>query len=218
MIKEIRALFLNELTIEWRQKNATFSILLYVVSTVFVCYLSIKRVIDIPTWNALFWIIILFTSINAVSKSFSGYTKGKWLYLYSIASPQAVIISKILYNSLLLSLFACISLFFYSTFLGNPINNLLLFLITILLGCVGISSILVLMSAIASKAESNMTLLAVLSFPLILPLLMVIQTLSKSAIDGLAFSVYINYLLITGAIDVIVVALSFMLFPYLWQD
>jgi heme exporter protein B len=69
--REIIQLLKREITLELKQRYALNAILLYVVSTVFVCYLSFKTLVDVPTWNALFWIIILFTAVNATSKSFS---------------------------------------------------------------------------------------------------------------------------------------------------
>ena len=76
--------------------------LLYVISTVFVCYLSFRNVVSVPVWNALFWIIMLFASINAVGRSFIQERKGRLLYYYSIASPQAFLLAKMAYNSLLM--------------------------------------------------------------------------------------------------------------------
>ena len=67
--KEISFLFRKEMMLEWRQKYALGGILLYVTSTVFVVFLSFVKVLP-DVWNALFWIISLFASVNAVAKSF----------------------------------------------------------------------------------------------------------------------------------------------------
>src|SRR5690606_19352162 len=99
LLNQVKFLVKKELLLEWRSKYALNGVLLYVVSTIFVCFLS--RVSANPvTWNALFWIIMLFASINAVSKSFLQESKGRQLYIYTIASPHALIISKTIYNIL----------------------------------------------------------------------------------------------------------------------
>lgn len=200
-----------------RNKYALGGILLYVVSTVFVCYLSFKKIIDPRTWNALFWIILLFASINAVAKSFISETRGKLLYLYTLVSPQAVILSKIIYNSFLLILLSSLCLFVYTLFVGNIIQDIQLFFVTLLLGSFGFSSLLTMVSAIASKSSNNFTLMAILSFPIMIPLLMVLLKLSKNAIDGLE-QWDTNYLIVLVFLNVIIVALSYLLFRYLWRD
>ncbi len=217
MFKQVRFLIGKEIKLELRNKYALGGILLYVVSTVFVSYLCFKRIVTPTTWNALFWIILLFASINAVAKTFASETRGRLLYMYTLTSPQAVILSKITYNSLLLLIISGLCLSVYSLFIGNLIQDLPLFLLTLLLGSFGFSSLLTMVSAIASKTGNNFTLMAILSFPIIMPLLMVLIKLSKNAIDGLE-NWDVNYLLILVYINVIIIALSYLLFRYLWRD
>lgn len=217
LFNEVKYLIAKEAKLEMRNKYALGGILLYVVSTVFVSYLSFKQIINPATWNALFWIILLFASINGVAKSFINETRGRLLYLYTLVSPQAVILSKIIYNVLLLSVISGLCLFVYTLFVGNIIQDLPLFLVVLLLGSFGFSSLLTMVSAIASKTNNNFTLMAILSFPIMMPLLMVLIKLSKNAIDGL--EVWdTNSLLILVFLNVIIVALSYLLFRYLWRD
>ncbi len=217
MINQIKYLILKEFKLELRNKYALGGILLYVVSTVFVSYLSFKKIIVPATWNALFWIILLFASINGVAKSFIGETRGRLLYMYTLASPQAVIISKIIYNSILLLVISGLCLLVYSLFVGSLIQDIPLFLIVLTLGSFGFASLLTMVSAIASKSNNNFTLMAILSFPILMPLLIVLIKLSKNAIDGLE-NWDLNYLMVLMFINVIIIALSYLLFRYLWRD
>lgn len=216
--KEIVALLRKELIMEWRQKYAFNGLLLYVLSTVFVCYLSFKQIIDIPTWNALFWIIQLFAGINAIAKSFISESRGRMLYYYSITGARPVIISKFIYNFLLMLLLSFINLFFYSLFVGNPVKDLALFVIAMVCGSAGFASVLSMVSAIASKAGNSATLMSILSFPIMIPLLITTIRFSKNAIDGLAWSVSMPYLTILLALNAMIIALGLLLFPYLWRD
>ena len=215
--KQIKYLIAKELRLEMRNKYALGGILLYVVSTVFVSYLSFKKIVTPATWNALFWIIFLFASVNAIAKSFISETKGRLLYLYTLTSPQAVILSKIIYNSLLLTVLAALCLAVYSLFIGNIVQDMPLFILTLLLGSFGFSSLLTMVSAIASKASNNFTLMAILSFPILIPLLIVLIKLSKNAIDGLEHW-DMNFLMVLVFLNVIIIALSYLLFRYLWRD
>jgi heme exporter protein B len=218
MIKEIKHLIEKEVMLEWKQKYAFNGILLYIVSTVFICYLSFKQIIDVSTWNALFWIILLFAAVNAVAKSFMQESRGRQLYMYTIVSAQAVILSKIIYNILLLLIISFINLLFYSLFIGNIVEDMPMFMLGLLLGSAGFASVLTLVSAIASKAGSNTTLMAILSFPILIPMLITIIRFSKNSIDGLAASVNYQFIILLLGLNVLVIALAFLLFPYLWRD
>ncbi len=170
------------------------------------------------TWNALFWVIILFGAINTASKSFLQETKGRGLYNYLLYPPQSLILAKIIYNSVLLCAVNLVSLLFYSWFIGSHIQDLAVFVLNLLLSSVALSGVLTLTAGIASKAHSGFTLMAILSFPLTLPLLLVALKISKNAVDGLAFSVSFSYLITLALMNVIIVVLAFLLFPYLWRE
>ncbi len=221
LFQEMYQLIRKEILMEWRQRYALNGMLLYVVSTVLICYLSFNlknETLSPPAWNALFWIILMFTSVNAIAKSFMQERAGRQLYYYLLASPQAIILAKIIYNSLLMTFLALTGYFFYSVVLGNPIEDQGLFIATILLGGLGFSSTLTMVAGIASKAGNNSVLMAILSFPILLPMLLMLIKVSRNAMDGLDRSVSVDALLTLGALNIIVGALSYLLFPYLWKS
>ena len=223
---QIFSLIGKEILSEWRQRFALNGMILYLASTIFVCYMSFglkAGAIDPLTWNALFWIIILFTAVNSVAKSFIQESRGRALYYYSIASPTEVIVSKIIYNALLLLGLASIGFFIYSVVMERGDNDgakfdTLYFFIAIILGSIGLASSLTMISGIASKAENSTSLMAVLSFPVILPIILMVIKLSKNAMDGLDRSVSADEILVLLAINAIVFAVSYLLFPYLWRS
>jgi heme exporter protein B len=219
MNKRILALLKKDVLLELRQKHTFYGIILYIASTVFVIYLSIPDKPDAVIWNSLFWVIQLFICVNAVAKSFLAETKGRMLYFYSIASPVEFIISKMVYNMLLMLIMSGISLLLFFLFLSNPLNNSLHFTGIVLLGGVSISLVFTLMSAIAAKAQQNAALIAIMGFPLILPQLMLLMKLSKAAFAEVFREGAVLQLagLIAG-LDVLVVVMALVLFPYLWKD
>lgn len=218
MLQEINHLIRKEITLEWREKFAFNGVLLYLVSTVFVCYLSFSSIIDIPTWNALFWIIMLFAAINAVLKSFLQERDGRLLYYYTLVRPQSIINAKIVYNTLLMVALGLAGLVVFIGFMGNPVQNLPLFVLNMLLGVAGFSAVLSMVSAIASKVRNNFTLMAVLSFPLVLPLLLVLIRVSADAIQGASISEALPNLLVIILLIAITLVLSNILFPYIWKE
>lgn len=221
LFREIKLLLKKEIILEWRQRYALNGILLYVVSAVFVCYLSFnlqRGLLNVVTWNALFWIIMLFVAFNAISKSFIQERYGRLIYYYTIASPQGIILSKMLYNLILMLVLAVTCLVFYTLVMGNFIQNSWLFGGNLLLGACGFSVTLTMISGIASKASNSNTLMAILGFPVIMPMLLMIIKISKNAIDGLAVSVSYDELLVLLAINIIVGTVSLILFPFLWRS
>ena len=217
-LREVKALIFKEFLYEWKQKNAFVGVLIYVISTVFLTYFSFKRLISTETYNALFWIIILFTGVNTISRSFMQENEERQFYYYQLVSPQGIILSKMLYNSLVMLVLTFLALGVYITFLGNPIVNISLFLVTVLLGSTGLAVILSMVSAIASKTGNNPTIMAILSFPIILPFLDALIGLSLHAINGIDSPQNIKFIIVLGGMNAIVTALSYLLFPYLWRD
>lgn len=218
LLSQTLHLFRRELLVEQRRKYAFFGVLLYVVATVFVCRFSFKVIRDVPTWNALFWIILLFASVIAVARSFAQESSGRLLYLYTLADPRAVLFAKLLYNTLLMVLLGLLGLGIFSFLVNYPVADTPLFLLTLLLGCIGLASTFTLISAIAAKAGNNFALMSVLGFPVVLPMLMAIIKVSKMAADGVGWGAAGAYLGMIVALNVIIVTLSGLLFPYLWRD
>jgi heme exporter protein B len=211
----------KEIKLELRQRYALNGILLYLASTIFICYLSFNLktgTVQPITWNALFWIIVLFTAVNSISKSFIQERDGRMLYYYSIAKPDHIIIAKVIYYSLLMVLLTIAGFFLYSLVMGNPIQDFWIFLLVVVLGSIGLAAALTLVSGIASKTPNSSSLVAVLSFPVIIPVLLLLIKCSKNAIDGIERSLYYDDLGILFAINAIIISLSYLLFPYLWRS
>lgn len=217
VVKEIAFLLRKEILLEWRQKYAISGILLYVFSTVFVVYTSFKKV-EPNTWNTLFWIIILFASVNAIAKSFVQENSNRQLYYYSLANPTAIILSKIIYNSGLLLLLSFLSFAVFSLVAGNPVKDNFYFFIALFLGSLGFSITFTFISAISAKANNSSTLMAILSFPIIIPIILILIKLSANALRLMQDTEIWKDIVILLAIDTILISTTFILFPFLWRD
>lgn len=217
LFRHVFQLIKKDLLLEWREKNALSSILLYVLSTTLVVY-QIFVVVDPFVWIALYWVITLFASINAASRSFTHDERSLKLYYYQIVSPQAMILSKMIFNVLLLSLLALVSTLVFSLLLGFPIRSLDIWLTTALLGSIGLALTFTMISAIASKAQNPGVLMTILGLPLIIPQVLVLVKLSKGALLVMSMSNVLKEMTGLLAIDVIVVAVALLFFPYLWKD
>ena len=218
MTKTIFALLKKDLLLELRQQHSFYGILLYVASTIFVLYLSINNP-EGEVWNGLFWIIQLFVCVNAVAKSFLQESRGRMLYFYTISGAKEFIIAKLIYNIILMLIMSLLSLGLFFILLKNPLSNTFQFTGIVCLGGISLSLVFTLLAAIAAKAQQNAALMAILGFPLIIPQLLLLVRLSKAAFgevfrEGALFQLS---LLIVG-LDIMVIALSIILFPFLWKD
>jgi heme exporter protein B len=218
LAREIKYLIEKEIKLELKQKYVLNGILLYLVSTIFVTYLAFDNVINAETWNSLFWIILLFVAVNGISKSFVQENPARHLYYYTIASPQAVLLSKVIYNLLLMAILSSLSFVLFLVLMGNMVVNIPLFLTALILGSFGLASILTMMAAIASRASNNFSLMAILSFPIVLPLLTTLMKISHQALVSADTAGIGGFIIILVTINITVILLAYLLFPYLWRD
>lgn len=221
MLSEIRILLSRTFLLELRNKYTISSFFLYVLITVYLCYLSLKEINNVALWNAIFWIILVFAATNTATRSFNSETKRKQLYNYQTVHPVSVIFSEMIFNALLLIFISISTLLFYGLFIGfQPLDgaDLDIFFLTLILGGIGLSGILTLISGISSQTGNGLGMMAILAFPLLLPLLLSLIDLSAISLRGLGWDFAWQKMLVLTGINGITIALSFLLFPYLWRE
>ena len=212
----ILTLFKKDVLLEIRQQYSFYGILLYIGATIFVLFNAVDEP-ESKVWNGLFWVIQLFICINAVAKSFLQESKGRMLYFYSIASPSSFVLAKLLFNSLLMLVMSMLSLLLFTLFLGNPMQKAGQFIGLVLLGGWSLSLVFTFLAAIAAKAQQNAAIMAVLGFPIIIPQLLLLMRLSNAAFAPL-LTIPLATVLLLVALDIMVILLAVILFPFLWKD
>ncbi|MGN6292642.1 MAG: heme exporter protein CcmB [Chitinophagaceae bacterium] len=215
-VRHIYTLFKKDLLLEIRQQYSFYGILLYIGATVFVLFMAVDEP-ESRVWNGLFWVIQLFICINAVAKSFLQESRGRMLYFYSISSPGSFVLAKLLFNSGLMLLMSLLSLLLFTMFFGNPMVKAGAFIGLVLLGGWSLSLIFTFLAAIAARAQQNAAIMAVLGFPLIIPQLLLLMKISNAAFNPI-LTIHASNVLLLVALDVMVIILSVILFPFLWKD
>ena len=215
-VNHIFTLFKKDLLLEIRQQYSFYGVLLYIGATIFVLYMAIESP-ESNVWNGLFWVIQIFISVNAVAKSFLQESRGRMLYFYSIAGPRDFVLAKLLFNSLLMLLMSLLSLALFSLFLGNPLEKAGTFIGLVLLGGWSLSLVFTFLAAIAAKAQQNAAIMAILGFPLIIPQLILLMRLSNATFSE-AIPIPATTILLLIALDLMVILLAVILFPFLWKD
>lgn len=218
LTRHIMTLFRKDVLLELRQQYSFYGILLYIGATLFVLYNAVEEP-DSRVWNGLFWVIQLFICINAVAKSFLQESRGRMLYFYSVSSPVAFVLAKLLFNTLLMLAMSALSLFLFRLFFGNPLqpDKTGPFIGLVLLGGWSLSLVFSFLAAIAAKAQQNAAIMAVLGFPVIVPQLLLLMRLSNAAFAPL-LTIPLSSVLLLVALDGLVILLAVILFPFLWKD
>ncbi len=217
VLREAYFLLLKELTTEWRERHSIGGVVLYVVSTVFVVYLAIIKV-DPRVWNALLWIVILFASVNAANRSFVKERDRRALTYFQLAQPSSVLLSKMLYNSLLLTILALLAFGGFQLISEITIRRPAVFCMTLVLGASSFAVVLTFISGLASRARNAPTLMAILSFPILVPILMTVLKLSAYGIGMITDTAWKTDILVLLAIDGILISVGYLLFPYIWRE
>jgi heme exporter protein B len=191
--------------------------LLYVASTIFVIYQTMGQH-DEKSWNGLFWVVMLFVCVNAVAKSFLQESHGRVLYFYTIAGARDFVLSKLLFNMLLMAVMGMLSLLLFILLLGDPLTHAGRFLLITCLGGASIGLVFTFLAAIAARARQSTALMAVMGFPLIIPQLLLLMKIATIAFSSVVQAGLLEMIALLVALDIMVVVLSVILFPFLWKD
>lgn len=218
---QYKALFLKEMKSEWRSKTSISSIVLYLISTLFIIFMAFQKITSPQVWNALFWVVFLFTIVQSALQIFSREKPEQKLWYYTFLKPNQILISKISFHLLLVFFMALLNLGLYQVIVGIdllPRANWGLFTSALLIGGAVLSVAFVLVTAIASQTNNGMGLVAILGFPVILPALMLMISIGMKAIQGVSLSFVSIELGALFLLLILIITLSFLLFPLLWKD
>lgn len=216
-IERIYALIKKDLLLEIRQQYTFYGILLYVASTIFVLYLAMQQPEE-KVWNGLFWMIQLFICVNAVAKSFLQESRGRMLYFYTISGARDFVLAKLVFNALLMIVMSLTSLLLFRLLMGNPLVHPWKFAAIVCLGGFSLSLVFTFLAAIAARAQQNAALMAILGFPLIIPQVLLLMRISNTAFADVIQSGLSQIILLLVGLDIMVITLAIILFPFLWKD
>jgi heme exporter protein B len=216
------AVFLKDARLELRTRYALNALGLFVVAAVFLLRFALGDVaVAAPVAAALLWIVILFAATVGLGRAFVvEEERGTVLLLQLTLRPSAVYGGKLLFNAALqLALNAGAALLFLAL-TAPPLAAPGVLALTLALGALGLAGATTLLSAIIARTASSGPLLAVLAFPVLLPLLFSTVRLTRLAFEGgagLWAEAQTDLTALVGYAGLAVTA-SFLLFDYVWRD
>ncbi len=169
--------------------------------------------------SALFWLVIFFSSMSGLAQVFVKEEESKTVNLLKLtASPVTVLVGKLLFNLVLLLLLEVVIVPLFIIWMNLAIQNLLLFVSVLLLGSLGLVCATTIIAAIISKSHVKGALFAVLSFPILLPLLIAGIDGTWLSLEGNNFSVGFGDLGLLGSYVVVMFTASILLFDFVWNE
>jgi heme exporter protein B len=139
------------------------------------------------------------------------------LFLRLISKSDVILASKLLFNISLFFILQLITIPLFIFFLNLEIKAIIPFIISAFAGGLAISSSTTILAAITSKSGGKSSLFTIISFPIILP---VIWIASDSTANSLSDPVYDGFqnIIFLLAFSVLITAVSFILFNYIWSE
>lgn len=216
-MKHLIILIKKEFLMEWRQKHTLFGVLLYIVCTVFAIYMMAGQP-DGRVWNVLFWVGQLFVTVNSVAKSFLQEGEARGRYYYTLVAPGWYVSSKIIYSVLSMLMLTALALGLFCLLLGNPVTHFERFVLAACSGAAALSVLFTFLSAVAARARQNAALIAVMGFPMAIPLLMILSRLTMASVAPVLQEGWWGLLGMMSALSVLIAGLALILFPVLWKE
>jgi len=216
-LKQILALIRKEFLLEWRQKHTLFGILLYISCTVFAIYMMAGQP-EGRIWNVLFWLGQLFVTLNAMAKSFLQEGEERGRYYFTIVSPAKFMLAKMIYGVAMMLLLTLVALGLFVVLLGNPISHFSRFALAGCCGAMALSILFTFLSAVAARARQNAALIAVMGFPIAIPLLMILSRLTLSSVAPVLQEGWWGLLGMMSLLSILIAGLAMILFPVLWKE
>lgn len=219
MFKQTFAVLIKDLKSEYKTRHSIAAVMLFILATItIIVFGTAGEILSESMTSGLIWIIYFFIAMTSLARSFVGEEERGTSFLLKLTVPPGPIyFGKLIYNIILsLLLNSAAILLFFILAEASQIENITSFLITHVLGSIGIASGTTVISAIISKAGSRGALFPVLSLPIILPIILIGIDATKAAFAGRSEPTD-DYLLMI-AYSGIIIPVSYILFDQVWKD
>lgn len=220
-IRSVRSILWKEWHSEVRTRYAISALIMFVVTTISIILFSLGSEGASPdALSGMLWVVVFFASMSGLSRTFvMEEERGTSLTLQLLAPPSAILFGKLFFNLALAAGLNTLSVLLYSIFIaGFVVRTYSIFLLTVLLGSIGLAAASTIIAAIIAKANTKGTLYPVLSFPILLPLLLTVINATRLASEGAFFEEASGEFQALISYIVVMIVTSYLLFDYIWKD
>jgi heme exporter protein B len=220
MLRQATAICWKDFRSEIRTRYALNALIMFIIVAVSVIKFSLgEERLSTEVLAGLMWIIIFFSNSSGLARVFvSEEERGTSLFLKLTSKPSSILLGKLVFNVTLSYVINFINVLLFIAATGFTIKSPGLFILTILLGNLGMSSVMTIIAALISRANTKGTLYPVLSFPLLLPLLLAVINATRLSAEGVSFEQTAGDFQIIVSFTVVVITASFLMFDLVWND
>lgn len=213
-------MFAKEWRCELRTKVALNTLGLFAVTTLVVASVSlgplgVSKAQGSALLPVLLWLILLFSVAAGLPRAFVQEEESQTATALRLsATPSALFCGKLLYSLTLVVALEALITPIYVTIMNLEVKSPGLLVASLAAGGYGLAAGSTLVAAIIAQARSKGTLFSVLSFPILLPLLILVIELTRNAVVGDPAGMALAQLLLY---DASVSIFGLMLFPVVWN-
>lgn len=217
IVRSAWAVLAKDLICELRTRNAVSALILFAVTSVIaVSFTSSVWGGDSDISSALLWLVIYFSAMSGLSRSFvhedEASTSGT---LKLAAQPNAVYLGKLAFNWAIIIAMELVAVPLFVLFMSCKIADWGMFAALLIIGGLALAVGATMAAAMVARAVVKGALFAVISFPLLIPVLASavhgtsLAMSGQNAASDLRLLVYYSITIITA---------SLMLFKFIWED
>jgi heme exporter protein B len=216
----VLAVFAKEWRCELRTQVALNTLGLFAVTTLVVASVSlgplgVAKAQGSALLPVLLWLILLFSVAAGLPRAFVQEEESQTSTALRLsATPSALFCGKLLYSLTLVAGLEALITPIYVTIMNLSVASPGLLVAALAAGGYGLAVGSTLVAAIIAQARSKGTLFSVLSFPILLPLLILVIELTRNAVLGDPAGMALGQLLLY---DASVSIFGLMLFPVVWN-
>ena len=219
--QSVAAVLSKDVQSELRVRYAINALVMFILTSVSTILFALRYERPTPTLFAgLYWVVVFFSAMSGLSRAFVGEEeRGTSLTLRLIATPAAIYAGKLVANTILTLLLAsAVTVLYLLTFPGFSVQSYDIFVVTVLLGAVGIAAATTILAAMIAKAQARGALFPVLSFPVLIPLFMTVLDATDKALSGDDFGEAFGDFQVLAGYAMVMIAGSALLFAEVWND
>ncbi len=217
------AVFAKDAQTEWRTRHALGSVLLFAVTTLVMVSGAVSAtLVKSDVKAALLWIVLLFSALSGLSRSFVREEEAGTAALLRLSAPAtAVYAGKWLGSAALVLAVEMVGVPLFLVVLPPETVNFGLLLGVLLLGGAGLAGAATFVAALVAQASAGKSaLFFIVAFPILLPLLLTATQATVGAFDALPSHAAraLGDLRVLGTYGVVMTTASFLLFGTVWHD
>ncbi|MEM7050474.1 MAG: heme exporter protein CcmB [Acidobacteriota bacterium] len=218
-LREAAAVFVKDWRSEFRSRIALNTLGLFALSTLVLVSFSLGPLGASPlgavVLPAVLWIILLFAATAGLPRLFVAEEETHTATALRLAAtPSALFCGKLFYGCALILALEIITTPLFLAMMQLPVQSPLKLIAALAAGGIGLAAASTLIAAMVAQARGRGTLFAVLLFPVLIPLLVIVVALTREAVSGEPAAVSFSHLLVY---DGSIVVAGFMLFPPMWN-